>query len=32
MTVDDQLNMLKCLSEAVRLQILLSLRGGERCV
>lgn len=32
MKVDKQLRLLKCLSDEVRLEILLFLKDGERCV
>jgi len=32
MTTERQLRLLKCLSDETRFKILLTLKGGERCV
>lgn len=32
MTIDRQLRLLKCVADETRLQILMTLKGGERCV
>ena len=32
LTIDRQLRLLKCVADETRLQILLTLKGGERCV
>jgi len=32
MTTDRQLHLLKCLGDETRFKILLTLKGGERCV
>jgi len=32
MTVDKQLRLLKCVADGTRIQILLILKNGERCV
>jgi len=32
MTVDKQLQLLKCVADDTRIQILINLKNGERCV
>ena len=32
MAIDRQLRLLKCVADETRLQILMTLKGGERCV
>jgi len=32
LTVDRQLRLLKCVADETRLQILMTLKGGKRCV
>lgn len=32
MTIDRQLRLLKCVADETRLKILMTLKGGERCV
>jgi len=32
MTIELQLRLLKCLADETRFQILMTLKGGERCV
>jgi ArsR family transcriptional regulator len=32
LTIDRQLRLLKCVADETRFQILMTLKGGERCV